>query len=149
LREKYLPEADDHAEDDATQIRFGSKVAQEMGFDKTRRQFAQVKVLKRMILEGMRIQHARSPDEDTISETCPNLTQVDLSRNMFTELGPVMDICEELPALRILRLKLVVPDGAHLSAQVTNGSIASIAFRMTFLKKAYRDGNKSSQASLS
>ncbi|KAK0389570.1 hypothetical protein NLU13_3145 [Sarocladium strictum] len=104
LREKYAPTTANDADDASTQIKFGSKVAQEMGFDKIRRKFAQVKELKSVILDGMRIHKAREPNEDPIGETCPSLTQLDLSRNLFTGLGPVMEICDELRFLKTLRL---------------------------------------------
>lgn len=120
LREKYAPGDTENADDGTSQIRFGTKIAQEMGFDKIRRKFAQVKELKSVILDGMRIHKARSPGEDAIGETCPNLTQVDVSRNLFTGLEPVMDICEDLPSLKTLRLKFVLSSWHFLQrAQLT------------------------------
>lgn len=80
-------------------------MAEEVGFAKIRRKFAQVTELKTMILDGMRIESARAAGEASVGETCPSLTQLDLSRNLFTDFEAVMDICEELPALRNLRLK--------------------------------------------
>ena len=87
------------------------KVAEEMGFDKIRRKQAQVKELKIVILDGMRISTATKPGEDTIAETSPNIMQLDLSRNLLESFGPALEICRNLPALRRLSLKLVPIDG--------------------------------------
>lgn len=76
-----------------------------MGFDKIRRKLAQVKELKVVILDGMRIESARSADEATAGETCPSVKHLGMNRNLLAELESVMDICEELSELRILKMK--------------------------------------------
>lgn len=111
LKEKYAPDetAQDHGV--SRQIVFSSKVAEEMGFDKIRRKLAQVKELKIVILDGMRIDRAHDEGDGRIGDICPSVTQLDISRNLFHDMDAVLQICSELPNLRTLRLKYVPPTG--------------------------------------
>ncbi len=103
VHEKYA--SGDDAGSEA--IVFGRKVAQEMGFDKIRRQQAQLGDLRVLILDNMRAASARADGERSVRETCPSTTQLDLSRNLFETLLPVVDLCRDLENLRKLRLKYV------------------------------------------
>lgn len=107
LREKYASEApqpgDAAAESQAVVI--SGKVAEEMGFDKIRRRLARVADLRIVILDGMRVAAAAHDGEGRVADTCPGIAHLDLSRNLFERLGPVVDICAQLPALRRLSLK--------------------------------------------
>lgn len=99
------------------QIVISGKVAEEIGFDKIRRQQAQLGELKIVILDGMRIGSSggvgdnENENEDEkekerpIREVCPKVTELDLSRNLFTDLATVVEICAHLVDLRGLRLK--------------------------------------------
>lgn len=93
------------------QIVISGKVAQEIGFDKIRKQQAQLGELKYVILDGMRIDAAtavkrgQQPEERAIRDVCPKVIELDLGRNLLTELGPVVDICADLPMLKSLKLK--------------------------------------------
>lgn len=111
LREKYASDEDPDA-----QIVISGKVAQEMGFDKIRSQQARLHDLKVVILDGMRIASAsagRNDDDATaaqgergsVRETCPSITQLDLSRNLFERFEPVVDVCRQLDKLRRLSVK--------------------------------------------
>lgn len=92
----------------AEMVLFGTKPAQEMGFDKIRRQLARVEDLKVVILDGMLVAEAKGArDEGSVSERCPSITQLDLSRNLIRSMDVVVDICVDLPALRSLSLKFV------------------------------------------
>ncbi|KAL3420810.1 CAP-Gly domain-containing protein [Phlyctema vagabunda] len=81
----------------------GSKVAEEVGFDKIRNQLAQLHELKIVLVDGLRIDSAEAPGK-TIREICPKIVELDLSRNLFESCLPVAAICEELDDLRTLRL---------------------------------------------
>jgi hypothetical protein len=117
LNDKYAPDVQEDGsisssgqqqqqqEQPPQQIIISGKVAEEMGFDKIRRKLAQVKELKIVILDGMRIGTATNQGEATVAETCPKIVQLDLSRNLFEGLKPVVDICSDLPVLRRLSLK--------------------------------------------
>ncbi|TWU77106.1 hypothetical protein ED733_008200 [Metarhizium rileyi] len=106
LREKYLsdPEQGRNGKSGAQVVISGRKVAEEVGFDKIWEKLAQVKDLKIVILDGMRIAVARQDGGDSIAETCPSISHVDLSRNLLETIGPVVDICAELKALRRLSI---------------------------------------------
>ncbi|KAF1924476.1 uncharacterized protein M421DRAFT_8780 [Didymella exigua CBS 183.55] len=98
-------------------IRFNGKVAEEVGFDKIRKQLAQLEELRYVILDGLRMwkpevrQSARSKDEPEwpqahtdIKDACPKTYELDLSRNLFEEWREVAAICEQLDRLRSLRV---------------------------------------------
>lgn len=104
LHEKYASDGDG-VDPDAGVVIFGTKVAQEMGFDKIRRKLAQVEDLTVVILDGLRVASARDDNEPAIAERCPSITQLDLGRNLFESLAPVVEICGELQNLRTLRLR--------------------------------------------
>ncbi|KAK4215275.1 hypothetical protein QBC37DRAFT_472191 [Rhypophila decipiens] len=110
LKQKYASEAtQDHGSGlTAKPIVISGKVAEEVGFDKIRRQQAQLSELKIVILDGARMAHAYAdPNEsktESIGQTCPKVTELDLSRNLFQSFGPIVDICSELPLLKVLRV---------------------------------------------
>lgn len=98
-------------------IRFNGKVAEEVGFDKIRKQLAQLEELKYVILDGLRMwrpevrQNTRSKDElewpqgcTDIKDACPKAYELDLSRNLFEEWREIAAICEQLDRLRNLRV---------------------------------------------
>ncbi|CAG9938170.1 unnamed protein product [Clonostachys rosea f. rosea IK726] len=106
LQEKYGSEGTQRETRpaDSKIIMFGTKAAQEMGFDKIRRKMAQLQELKMVLLDGMCIATAWAEGEPGIKETCPNITQLDLTRNLIESIDPVVEICRNLPKLRNLGL---------------------------------------------
>lgn len=104
LNEKY---ASDKEHPDSQIIIISGKVAEEMGFDKIRRKQAQVKDLRIVILDGMRIAFARGAEDGSIGETCPSINQLDLSRNLLERVAPVVEVCRELQNLRSLSIRCV------------------------------------------
>ena len=110
LHEKY---ASDHGRyaggPDAQIVIFGGgKVAQEMGFDKIAKKQSRLGELKVVILDGMSIDRARGEGEDKIGDVCPNVTQLDVSRNLWESLIQVFDVCAELKNLKKLSLRYEV-----------------------------------------
>ena len=98
-------------------IRFNGKIAEEVGFDKIKKQLAQLEELKYVILDGMRmcrpeVRKSSRTDDDSewphgatdIVSTCPKTYELDLSRNLFEEWREVAAICEQLDRLRLLRV---------------------------------------------
>lgn len=83
-----------------------SKVAEEVGFDKINTILAQLNKLKIVIVDGLNIYRADDPGE--IKATCPLIVELDLSRNLFEDMEPIFDICGDLEALKILKLKYVI-----------------------------------------
>ncbi|KAJ4271786.1 hypothetical protein NW762_000492 [Fusarium torreyae] len=90
----------------AEEIIFFGKRAEEIGFEKIRHKQANIGELAVVILEDLQVASARADDESEgiIAKTCPKITQLDLSRNLFDRLDPVFDICRELPNVHHLTL---------------------------------------------
>jgi hypothetical protein len=107
LKEKYLsdPSQANSGQADAQIVISGRKVAEEVGFDKIWKKLAQVKELKIVILDCMRMAVAQQEGDESIAESCPRIVHVDLSRNLFESIGPVVDICTQLATLRKLSIK--------------------------------------------
>ncbi|KAG5929458.1 hypothetical protein E4U42_005821 [Claviceps africana] len=106
LREKYLG-GDDQSPEARSEplIRIsGTKVAEQVGFDKIWRQLAQVEQLRTVILDGLRVAVAGTEADESIAASCPSIAHLDLSRNLFETIGPVVDICSELSGLRRLSI---------------------------------------------
>lgn len=106
LNEKYVG-TDQEKESQPAQIVIGTKVAEEMGFDKIRRQMAELTEMKVAIVDCARVDKAVADGDASIQDTCPKIAQLDISRNLFESVGPVVDICAGLPALRKLAIKYV------------------------------------------
>ncbi|KUI67975.1 Tubulin-specific chaperone E [Cytospora mali] len=108
LQEKYAGEvtADQTPISSGPQIIISGKVAEEIGFDKIRKQQARLNELKIVILDGLRIDRASDPNISgkSIKAVCPKVVELNLSRNLFTRLEDVVEICLQLEALRGLRL---------------------------------------------
>ncbi|KAI0117346.1 RNI-like protein [Daldinia grandis] len=85
-------------------IMFSNKIAEEVGFEKIQRKQAQLSELRAVIVDGARIATPYLEGDGPIGETFPKITELDLSRNLFQNVGTVVAICSELPALRSLRL---------------------------------------------
>ncbi|BCR95853.1 putative tubulin-specific chaperone [Aspergillus luchuensis] len=125
LREKYASEfleqeiARQGQRNDATgdalhkPIEISGKVVEEVGFDKIRKQLARLQELKIVLLDGLQVAgvlgHDASAEEiesayAEIEQTCPQITELDLSRNLLTTWSGVARICERLKFLKGLKL---------------------------------------------
>jgi tubulin-specific chaperone E len=108
VHQKYASEAieQQNAPESEKQIKISGKVVEEVGFDKIRRQLAQLRELKIVLVDGLRITSAKKQRE-SIREICPKIVELDLSRNLFESFMEIVKICQELDNLRSLRLKYV------------------------------------------
>lgn len=101
-------------------IRISGKEVEEVGFDKIRKQLADLKELKIVILDGLCMSrpmvtakarqepstHDQWPTNLTdVKDSCPKTTELDLSRNLFEEWREVASICEQLEKLKSLRVE--------------------------------------------
>lgn len=94
------------------EIKFSGKVAEEVGFDKIRKQLAQLSELKIIILDGLCMWRPEARGErwmaeggkTDVREACPKAMELDLSRNLFEEWREVVGICEQLDRLGSLRV---------------------------------------------
>ena len=82
----------------------GTKIAEEVGFDKIRAQLAKLHELKIVLVDGLQVSCAETPDR-RIRDVCPKIVELDLSRNLFESCAEIICICEELASLRSLKLK--------------------------------------------
>lgn len=124
LREKYASEPEQDCEHGALlggasargkAIEISGKVVEEVGFDKIRKQLAELQELRIVLLDGLRIvgvlasydqnQESHSEAVQKIRETCPKITELDLSRSLLSRWRDVWDICDQLKHLKHLKVK--------------------------------------------
>ncbi|KAI0874115.1 Thioesterase/thiol ester dehydrase-isomerase [Hypoxylon argillaceum] len=133
LQDKYAAELSK-----TTAIQFSGKIAEEVGFEKTRSKQARLSELRYAVLDGTRVATVYGEGDPSITNTCPKVVELDLSRNLFTKIGPVVAICSELPLLRELRLNgnrfqdILNDEGLH-EAHTSLRSIKELALEETLL----------------
>ncbi|KAF6839884.1 Tubulin-specific chaperone E [Colletotrichum plurivorum] len=103
LNGKYASEAAAEREPEIQIVFFGKKPAEEVGFDKIRRQLARVEDLTIVILDGARIAVDIQPGDKGVKKTSPLISELELSRNLFEDFGQVVRICKELESLRSVK----------------------------------------------
>lgn len=88
------------------------KEAEEVGFDKIRQKLANLNSLRVVIVDNLNIHRpgARqisglSELSQEIRETCPKITDLDVSRNLFEHWDEVLDICRQLTSLTTLKVE--------------------------------------------
>lgn len=95
-------------------IEISGKIVEEVGFEKIRKQLAELQELRIVLLDGMRVygvlagegsQEEYENELESIAKTCPKIVELDLSRNILRKWANVADICEQLKHLKILKLK--------------------------------------------
>ncbi|KAJ5814973.1 hypothetical protein N7474_006750 [Penicillium riverlandense] len=125
LRDKYASEfeqelarhASAEGEGDAGQknaIEISGKVVEEVGFDKIRKQLAELAELRIVLLDGMcvvGVLPSYEPDQSLVEQacreimqTCPKIIELDLSRSLLSRWRDVWQICDSLNQLKRLRL---------------------------------------------
>ncbi|CEO60132.1 hypothetical protein PMG11_04772 [Penicillium brasilianum] len=95
-------------------IEISGKVVEEVGFDKIRKQLAELQELRIVLLDGLRIAGVLSSYEQPeaevreaakeIATTCPKIEELDLSRSLLSSWRHVWDICNQLKALKKLKV---------------------------------------------
>lgn len=93
-------------EEDAEIVYFSGKRAEEIGFQKFHRRQAKLQGIRVLVLDHLQIQHRVYPsaDEDAISELCADITDLDLSGNLFETFDEILRLCKLLPKLKVLTL---------------------------------------------
>lgn len=81
------------------------KTVEEVGFGKIEEEQSRLDKLKIALVDGQRIKKAVTSTNGEIERICPKITDLDLSRNLFEDLGEVKEICGQLKDLKTLRLK--------------------------------------------
>jgi tubulin-specific chaperone E len=91
-------------------IEISGKIVEEIGFERVRKQQAILEELKVVVLDGLRIRGA-GQDADVarlqseIARTCPNILELDVSRNLFENWKDIAVLCAPLTKLRMLKAK--------------------------------------------
>lgn len=96
-------------------IEISGKVVEEVGFDKIRRQLAELQELRIVLLDGLRVvgvlpSYEQDQDSDSdaarqIGLTCPKIIELDLSRSLLSRWSDLWQICNQLKHLKRLKLK--------------------------------------------
>lgn len=96
-------------------IQISGKVVEEVGFDKIRKQLAELQELRIVLLDGLRITGVLSsydqPEAQVeeaakeIAAICPKIIELDLSRNLLSRWRNVWEICNQLKQLKRLKVK--------------------------------------------
>ncbi|KAI9735213.1 MAG: hypothetical protein M1834_001803 [Cirrosporium novae-zelandiae] len=115
-------------------VRFNGKIAEEVGFEKIRKQLAALNELKIVILDDMCIsgilEKPRGLNRDSkeevkdmmkkIEETCPKIQELDLSRNLIEDWEDIVYICQSLKGLQTLKL-----NGSRLNPNLLHSALES------------------------
>ncbi|CAI7637307.1 unnamed protein product [Penicillium pancosmium] len=178
LREKYASESEQELPQKGNPdgpsskklIEISGKVVEEVGFDKIRKQLAELQELRIVLLDGLQIAGVLSsydqPDDqvdqsvESIAATCPQITELDLSRSLLTSWRNVWQICSQLRKLRKLKVNgnrfHPLEDGfvfetvteLHLEETLLSwDEIVEVASRFPALKSLTASGNELSSIS--
>ncbi|KAI6820315.1 tubulin-specific chaperone [Hortaea werneckii] len=121
LKEKYASD-NDPSEHEAIQIS-AHKQAEEVGFDKFARRQAQLRGIHTIVLDRMCIRHSPDDAENAeIGTVCKDVTDLDLSSNLFETMQEIIDIARRLPKLRSLTI-----DGNRILQRPTQGGKLPLA----------------------
>jgi tubulin-specific chaperone E len=95
-------------------VEISGKTVEEVGFEKIRRQQAELQDLRVAVLDelqmcgvnrGHRIPESVHRVQDEIAETCPNIIELDLGWSLLETWQDVADICQPLKKLRTLKVR--------------------------------------------
>ncbi|KAI7192303.1 tubulin-specific chaperone [Hortaea werneckii] len=121
LKEKYASD-NDPSEHEAIQIS-AHKQAEEVGFDKFARRQAQLRGIHTVVLDRMCIRHSPDdPESSEIETVCKDVTDLDLSSNLFETTEEIIDIARRLPKLRCLTI-----DGNRISWRPVQEEVPPVA----------------------
>lgn len=103
LREKYMP-SESHATT-AEAVYISGKQAEEVGFSKFAARQAQLQGIHTVVVDNMRIRYdPNDTDNGQISKLCAQVTELDLSSNLFETLEEVLGLCRHFLKLHTLAL---------------------------------------------
>lgn len=82
-----------------------SKQIEKVGFEKFAARQAELRGIHVLVLDHMQIgPHIPQDDHETITKICANITDLDISGNMFEELDDILTLCSLFPKLKRLHL---------------------------------------------
>jgi len=89
-----------------TKVWISGKQVEEFDYQQINKRHSDLQNLRIVVLDRMLLRQATSaaPHPD-LKETCANIAELDLSRNLFESLDEVAHICVQLKGLRTLTLE--------------------------------------------
>lgn len=120
LRDKYA--SDQLYDVDTDLVRISGKTVEEVGFEKIRKQQAELQKLRVVLLDGLCIgddgmKRRPSAVAQGVADACPDCIELDLSRNLFEDWSEILDIITQLP-----KLTRLVIDGNRFTMSALNRS---------------------------
>lgn len=112
IQYKYSSSLSDAAGNALEAVVISGKVAEEVGFEKIAQEQAQladlrIVLLDQLVVNGIAPRGASASDiaqaQQTLSQTCPNIRELDIGLNTIEQWQDLADICTALPNLRVLR----------------------------------------------
>lgn len=100
LKQKYASTSAEDIVATANEIHISGKTVEEVGFEKIRRQLAELQELRVVVLDGACI----AAVDSNLSVQNLKITELDLSRNLLESWDDITAICNSLHTLRSLRL---------------------------------------------
>lgn len=102
----------DFRETDRESVYFSGKQAEEIGFGKFHARQAKLRGIHVLVLDRMRIRNQSSSrnEDESITQICAEITELDLSSNLFEAFDEIARLCRLLPKLKVLTL-----DGNRIS----------------------------------
>ena len=115
-------------------VYISGKQAEEVGFTKFSQRQAKLQGIHVLVLDRMRIKHdqtSRNEEAKAISELCAEITDLDLSNNLFETFDEIFDLCYLLPRLRSLTL-----DGNRFSVHASGRHVVLETLRTLSISQA-------------
>ena len=103
LKRKYASSSAEDIAATANEIHISGKTVEEVGFEKIRRQLAELQELRIVVLDGACI----ATVESDLDEQNLKIVELDLSRNLIESWCEITAICKSLQFLRCLKLEYV------------------------------------------
>lgn len=112
IRHKYSGSLSDATGKPLDAVVISGKVAEEVGFDKIAQEQAQLADLRIVLLDQLVVNGVATRDASTsaviraqkeLSQTCPNIHEIDVGWNTIERWQDIADICAALPNLKILK----------------------------------------------
>ncbi|CAD6569556.1 MAG: hypothetical protein ASARMPRED_002943 [Alectoria sarmentosa] len=100
LKKKYASTSAEDITATANEIHISGKTVKEVGFEKIRRQLAELQELRVVVLDGACI----AAIDSNLGEQNLKIAELDLSRNLLESWDGVAALCSALRSLRVLRL---------------------------------------------
>ena len=111
LKKKYASTSAEDIRTTANEIHISGKTVEEVGFEKIRRQLAELQELRVVILDGACI----AAVDSNLDQQNLKIVELDLSRNLLEKWHEIAAICDSLQSLQRLRLEYVKYTPAYLS----------------------------------